>query len=60
LFGSTWETFKTFSKAKEIQMGMIAVLHNWGQQLSLQLYLYCIVPDGNRRHLLILNIIGIR
>jgi hypothetical protein len=25
---------KIFGKAKEMQMGMIAVLHTWGQQLS--------------------------
>jgi hypothetical protein len=35
---------KTFGKAKEMQMGMIAVLHTWGQQLSLHPHLHCIVP----------------
>ena len=43
LFEATWETLKQFGKAKEMQMGMIAVLHTWGQQLSLAsaLALYC-------------------
>ena len=30
----------------EMQMGMIAVLHTWGQQLSLHPHLHCIVPGG--------------
>jgi hypothetical protein len=46
LFEATWETLKNFGKAKEIQMGMIAVLHTWGQQLSLHPHLHCIVPGG--------------
>ena len=47
LFEATWDTLQTFGKAKEIQMGMIAVLHTWGQQLSLHPHLHCIVPDGS-------------
>ena len=46
LFESTWETLKTFGKKKEIQSGMIAVLHTWGQNLSLHPHLHCIVPGG--------------
>ena len=46
LFESTWETLKTFGKTKEIQSGMIAVLHTWGQNLSLHPHLHCIVPGG--------------
>lgn len=46
LFEATWETLQTFSKARELQMGMIAVLHTWGQQLSLHPHLHCIVPGG--------------
>jgi hypothetical protein len=46
LFEATWETLQAFSKAKELQMGMIAVLHTWGQQLSLHPHLHCIVPGG--------------
>lgn len=46
LFEATWETLQSFGKAKEMQMGMIAVLHTWGQQLSLHPHLHCIVPGG--------------
>lgn len=46
LFEATWETLQTFGKAKEIQMGMIAVLHTWGQNLGLHPHLHCIVPGG--------------
>jgi hypothetical protein len=46
LFEATWETLQKFGKAKEIQLGMIAVLHTWGQQLSLHPHLHCIVPGG--------------
>ncbi|MNF87480.1 putative transposase [compost metagenome] len=46
LFEATWETLQSFGKAKGMQMGMIAVLHTWGQQLSLHPHLHCIVPGG--------------
>ncbi|SHH21771.1 Transposase zinc-binding domain-containing protein [Flavobacterium micromati] len=46
LFESAWETIKTFGKKKEVQSGMIAVLHTWGQNLSLHPHLHCIVPGG--------------
>lgn len=46
LFEATWETLQCFGKAKALQMGMIAVLHTWGQQLSLHPHLHCIVPGG--------------
>jgi hypothetical protein len=46
LFEASWETLQSFGKAKEMQMGMIAVLHTWGQQLSLHPHLHCIVPGG--------------
>jgi hypothetical protein len=36
----------TIWQNKEVQMGMIAVLHTWGQQLSLHPHLHCIVPGG--------------
>jgi hypothetical protein len=39
------ETLQQFSKTKEIQAGMIAVLH-LGQQLSSHPHLHCIVPSG--------------
>ncbi len=46
LFEASWETLQQFGKSKEMQMGMIAVLHTWGQQLSLHPHLHCIVPGG--------------
>ena len=46
LFGAAWQTLATFGKYKGLQMGMIAVLHTWGQNLSLHPHLHCIVPGG--------------
>jgi hypothetical protein len=46
LFAATWETIFAFGKNKPMQMGMIAVLHTWGQQLSPHPHLHCIVPGG--------------
>jgi hypothetical protein len=46
LFETAWATLKTFGKNKGVQMGMIAVLHTWGQNLSLHPHLHCIVPGG--------------
>lgn len=46
LFESVWETLQSFGKNKGLQMGMIAVLHTWGQNLSLHPHLHCIVPGG--------------
>jgi len=46
LFEATWETLSQFGKSQGVQMGMIAVLHTWGQNLSLHPHLHCIVPGG--------------
>lgn len=46
LFGAAWQTLATFGKNKGLQMGMISVLHTWGQNLSLHPHLHCIVPGG--------------
>jgi hypothetical protein len=51
LFAATWQTLATFGKNKGLQMGMISVLHTWGdaafrQNLSLHPHLHCIVPGG--------------
>tara|TARA_R110002124_G_scaffold287259_2_gene472087 strand:- start:636 stop:1247 length:612 start_codon:yes stop_codon:yes gene_type:complete len=46
LFEATWQTLVAFGKNKGLQMGMIAILHTWGQQLSLHPHLHCIVPGG--------------
>ena len=46
LFESAWATLKVFGKNKCLQVGMIALLHTWGQNLSLHPHLHCIVPGG--------------
>jgi hypothetical protein len=46
LFEATWQTLQQFGKNQGVQMGMIAVLHTWGQNLSLHPHLHCIVPCG--------------
>lgn len=47
LFAAAWATLKQFGKKESgIQSGMIAVLHTWGQNLSLHPHLHCIVPGG--------------
>ena len=49
LFQCAWETVKTFAadpKYLAARTGMIAVLHTWGQNLSLHPHLHCIVPGG--------------
>ncbi len=49
LFKASWQTIESFSKDKKwvgAKMGMIAILHTWGQNLSLHPHLHCIVPGG--------------
>ncbi len=46
LFEAVWETISLFGKNKGLQMGMVSVLHTWGQNLSLHPHLHCIVPGG--------------
>ena len=46
LFKSVWETLRLFGSKKHVTCGMIAVLHTWGQNLSLHPHLHCIVPGG--------------
>jgi len=47
LFSSVWETIAQFSFTKwHAETGMVAVLHTWGQNLSLHPHLHCIVPGG--------------
>ena len=49
LFSSAWQTIKQFGldhKHLGAQTGMTAVLHTWGQNLSLHPHLHCIVPGG--------------
>lgn len=49
LFEAAWGTIRTFGnnpKNLGAATGMIAILHTWGQQLSLHPHLHCIVPGG--------------
>ena len=49
LFRAAWHTIKQFSsdpKHLGAETGMTAVLHTWGQNLSLHPHLHCIVPGG--------------
>lgn len=46
LFKSAWQTLESFGKQKGVQMGMIAILHTWGQNLCLHPHLHCVVPGG--------------
>ena len=47
LFAAAWGTIQHFAQRQlNAQMGMIAVLHTWGQNLSLHPHLHCIIPKG--------------
>lgn len=49
LFEAAWQTMVAFGsdpKHLNAQVGMIAILHTWGQQLTLHPHLHCIVPGG--------------
>ena len=49
LFQSVWKTIQTFGrdpKRLNGEMGMTAVLHTWGQNLSQHVHLHCLIPGG--------------
>ena len=47
LFASAWETIAQFSLTRRhSETGMVAILHTWGQNLSLHPHVHCIVPGG--------------
>lgn len=47
LFRSVWETMNRFFLTRlHADGGMIAVLHTWGQNLSVHPHIHCIVPGG--------------
>jgi hypothetical protein len=47
LFACAWDTVSQFALSKlHAQTGMVAVLHTWGQNMSLHPHLHCIVPGG--------------
>jgi hypothetical protein len=46
LFKAAWQTIHQFATGKQLQAGMICILHTWGQTLSLHPHLHCIVPGA--------------
>lgn len=47
LFQSVWETLRSFGYTHYgVESGAIAVLHTWGQNLSLHPHVHCIVPSA--------------
>lgn len=49
LFQSSWKTLKTLGKDPDRlngEMGMLSILHTWGQNLSQHNHVHCIVPGG--------------
>jgi hypothetical protein len=47
LFCNCWDTISQFSYTRlQADTGMVAVLHTWGQNLSLHPHVHCVVPGG--------------
>ena len=49
LFKAAWLTTDAFGKDKNQlagQVGMLALLHTWGQNLSKHIHLHCMIPGG--------------
>ena len=46
LFSTAWDTLKTFGENRGVRLGMTALLHTWGSNLSFHPHLHCIVPGG--------------
>jgi hypothetical protein len=49
LFQATWATLQAFGRDPRRlggELGMSAVLHTWGQNLSRHVHLHCLVPGG--------------
>lgn len=46
LFDAAWQTLQQFGQTAGVQLGMIGILHTWGQNLSLHPHLHCIVPGA--------------
>lgn len=46
LFASAWQTLSAFGLKQDLQLGMISILHTWGQNLALHPHVHCIVPGG--------------
>ena len=47
LFRSAWKTIEQFGYSKlHAETGMFAILHSWGQNLSLHPHVHCVIPGG--------------
>jgi hypothetical protein len=49
LFKSAWQTLQKFTAnrhGQDSQLGMLSVLHTWGQNLGQHIHLHCLVPAG--------------
>lgn len=49
LFSAAWKTIEVFAKDSKFlgaQTATVAVLHTWGQNISLHPHLHCLVPGG--------------
>ncbi len=47
LFQTAWQTLSQFSYTRlHAETGMFAILHTWGQNLSLHPHVHCVVPGG--------------
>ena len=46
LFKAAWQTLTVFADKAAVHLGMISILHTWGQNLSLHPHLHCIVPGA--------------
>ena len=58
MFSAVWDTLKQFGYTHYgVESGAIAILHTWGQNLSLHPHIHCIVPaagmaiTGNLKHI---------
>ena len=58
LFASVWNTLRAFGYSHfGVESGAVAILHTWGQNLSLHPHVHCIVPasgytlDGQWKHI---------
>jgi hypothetical protein len=47
LFAAVWHTLRTFGYSHYgVETGAVAVLHSWGQNLSLHPHVHCLVPSA--------------
>lgn len=52
LFQSVWHTLNDYSHNNaqlQGQLGMVSVLHSWGQNLTQHIHLHCLIPGGAMR-----------